>query len=425
MSQAVFLDRDGVINRAIVREGKPFPPMTLAELEILPGVLVALRQLKSAGFLLLVATNQPDVARGTQKREVIEAMHAHLCRELPLDGFYTCYGDGDDCPERKPNPGLLLRAATEHGIDLSRSFMVGDRWRDIEAGQRAGCRTVFIDYGYRERRPERSDRIVQNLVEAALWIIENRERRAMSDPRSLKIKLFADGADRAGMLEMYRNPLIKGFTTNPTLMRKAGISDYEAFARQIAVDIPDRPLSFEVFSDELDEMAWQARRIARWGDQVYVKIPITNTRGDSTAMIQRDLSRDGIKLNVTAVFTMDQVRQVRDALDTKTPAILSIFAGRIADSGRDPMPMMADARRALANSPQIELLWASPRELLNLIQAEETGCDIITMPNALLGKLHLLGKDLTEFSLETVRMFRNDAVKAGFSLGAEPVRRAA
>jgi len=232
----------------------------------------------------------------------------------------------------------------------------------------------------------------------------------------LKIKLFADGADKQGMLEMYERPWIQGFTTNPTLMRKAGVTDYRAFARDVLDAIPDRPISFEVFSDEFAEMDRQAREIASWGKNVYVKIPVTNTRGQPSYELVKKLSGAGIKLNVTAVFTLEQVRDVMAHLAPSTPAYVSVFAGRIADTGRDPMPHMAAALALVHMSPAAELIWASPRELLNVFHAEAVGCDIITMTNDLLAKLTSAGKDLGQFSLETVKMFRDDAVKAGFTL---------
>jgi transaldolase len=232
----------------------------------------------------------------------------------------------------------------------------------------------------------------------------------------LRVKLFADGADKQGMLEMYERPWIQGFTTNPTLMRKAGVTDYRAFARDVLGAITDRPISFEVFSDEFAEMARQAREIASWGHNVYVKIPVTNTRGQPSYELVKQLSGAGIKLNVTAVFTLEQVRDVVAHLDPRTPAYVSVFAGRIADTGRDPMPHMAAALALVRMSPSAELIWASPRELLNVFHAEAVGCDIITMTNDLLAKLTSAGKDLGQFSLETVKMFRDDAVKAGFTL---------
>jgi transaldolase len=238
----------------------------------------------------------------------------------------------------------------------------------------------------------------------------------MSSLAKLRVKIFADGADRAGMLDLYRNPIIKGFTTNPTLMRSAGITDYEAFARDIVAAIPDRPISLEVFSDDFREMEAQARRIASWGANVYVKVPITNTHGEPTVPLVRMLSRSGVKLNVTALMTLSQVRDVAAALASGAPSCVSVFAGRIADTGRDPVPIMAAAVQMLAPYPQIELIWASPRELLNVFHADQVGCHIITVTHDTLKKVTLVGKDLDEYSLETVKMFHNDAVKAGFTL---------
>jgi transaldolase len=232
----------------------------------------------------------------------------------------------------------------------------------------------------------------------------------------LKVKIFADGAEKAGMLEMYRLPYIKGFTTNPTLMRKAGLTDYEKFAREILEAIPDRPISLEVFSDEFADMRRQAMMIAGWGKNVYVKIPVTNTRAESSIPLVRDLVRSGVSLNVTALMTLRQVADVAAALAGGPPSCVSVFAGRIADTGRDPLPDMAAAVKLLAPHPRMELIWASPRELLNVFQADACGCHIITATNDILNKLKLVGKDLDEYSLDTVKMFRDDAVKAGFRL---------
>jgi transaldolase len=232
----------------------------------------------------------------------------------------------------------------------------------------------------------------------------------------LKVKLFADGADKAAMLEMYANPQISGFTTNPTLMRKAGIPSYEAFAHDILAAIPDRPISLEVFADEFPEMERQARKIASWGSNVYVKIPVTNTRGESTTGLVERLSKDGVQVNVTALLTLDQARAVARALADGAPSNISIFAGRIADTGMDPVPVMSQAVELLRPQPQIELIWASPRELLNVFQADAIGCHIITATTDILKKLGLIGKDLTQYSLETVQMFYTDAAKSGFAL---------
>jgi transaldolase len=234
--------------------------------------------------------------------------------------------------------------------------------------------------------------------------------------QDLKIRIFADGADLAGMVEMARQPHISGLTTNPTLMRQAGIKDYRSFARQVLDAIPDRPISFEVFSDEFPEMERQAREIASWSSNVYVKIPVTNTRGEPSYDLIRRLAAERVKLNVTALLTLDQVHHVGEVLAGGASSFVSVFAGRIADTGRDPVPLMTEALDLLRPHPNAELLWASPRELLNIVQADAIGCHVITVTNDLLRKLPLLGKDLAVFSLETVQMFRNDAVKAGFAL---------
>ena len=238
----------------------------------------------------------------------------------------------------------------------------------------------------------------------------------MSTLAHLNVKIFADGADRLGMLQLYRNPLIKGFTTNPTLLKNAGISHYEGFAREILAAIPDRPISFEVFSDEFAEMEAQAQQIAHWGQNVYVKIPVTNTRGESSIPLIRALAKARVNINVTALMTLAQVRDVATALAAAPPSYVSVFAGRIADTGRDPVPIMAAAVQLLAPYPHLELIWASPRELLNLFHADQTGCHIITITHEVLKKLHLIGKCLDEYSLETVRMFHEDAVSAGLRI---------
>jgi transaldolase len=235
----------------------------------------------------------------------------------------------------------------------------------------------------------------------------------------LKVKIFADGADYDGIVKMARNPLIKGFTTNPSLMRKAAITDYESFARKVIAAVPDRPISFEVFADDFVSMAEQARTIAGWGKNVNVKIPVTNTKGQSAAEIIRALSSEGVTLNITAVFTLDQVRTVADALDKATPAIVSVFAGRIADTGIDPVPHMLASKQILRDRPKAQLLWASTRELLNILHAEESGCDIVTVPNEFLAKLDLIGKELNEYSRETVQMFYRDASSAGYQISVK------
>jgi transaldolase len=238
----------------------------------------------------------------------------------------------------------------------------------------------------------------------------------MTDVRDLTVKIFADGAELPGMLALYRQSFIKGFTTNPTLMNKAGIKDYRAFAREVIGAIPDRPISFEVFSDDFAEMERQATEIATWGKQVYVKIPITNTHGESACPLVGRLTRAGIKVNVTALMTLHQVRDVMNQLVGGAPSCVSVFAGRVADTGRDPVPLMAAALALVRQEPKAELIWASPRELLNIFQADAIGCDIITVTHDILKKLSNVGYSLDAFSLDTVKMFHDDAKRAGFTL---------
>jgi transaldolase len=238
----------------------------------------------------------------------------------------------------------------------------------------------------------------------------------MKKPIELNVKIFADGADLEGIKEMYANPLIKGFTTNPTLMRKDGVKDYKAFSLEVLKAVPDRPVSLEVFADDFDEMERQALEIASWGPNVNIKIPVTNTKQEFSGPLIERLTREGVVVNVTALLTLEQVRAVTACLADSTPAIVSVFAGRFADTGRDPVPMMAEAVEILKVKPNAELIWASPRELLNIFQADEIGCHIITVTNDILKKLTLVGKDLTEYSLDTVKMFHSDASMAGYSI---------
>ena len=235
--------------------------------------------------------------------------------------------------------------------------------------------------------------------------------------KDLSIKIFADGADKAGMLQLNANPLIQGLTTNPTLMRKAGLTDFEAFARDVLLTITEKPLSLEVFSDEFPEMKRQGLKINSWAKNVYVKIPITNTRNESSLPLIKELAAEGVKLNVTALLTLDQVRGVAAALNPAVPAVVSVFAGRIADTGVDPVGLMVESKKILAGLPQAELLWASVREVLNIFQANDCGTQIVTVPHDILGKaLKMAGMDLAELSLDTVKMFAADAKAAGFTL---------
>jgi transaldolase len=238
----------------------------------------------------------------------------------------------------------------------------------------------------------------------------------MKKLEDLKVQIFADGADKAGMLEMYAKPFIKGLTTNPTLMKKAGINDYRAFCKDILTQIKDKPLSFEVFSDDFAEMERQAMEIASWGENVYVKIPVTNTKQENCYALVKKLGTQKVKMNVTAIMTLTQVRDVVAALNPVVPSYVSVFAGRVADTGRDPLPMMAAAVEMLKVASAAELIWASPRELLNIFQADDVGCQVITVTNDILKKMAMVGYDLDAYSLDTVKMFYTDAVIAGFKL---------
>jgi transaldolase len=238
----------------------------------------------------------------------------------------------------------------------------------------------------------------------------------MNRVEKLKVQIFADGADKLGMLEMYNKAFIKGLTTNPTLMKKAGIKDYEAFAKDILNDVKDKSISFEVFSDDLDEMEKQALKIATWGENVYVKIPVTNTKGIPTYSLIKKLSDKGVKVNVTAIMTLEQVRDVVLSLNQNVPSYVSVFAGRIADTGVDPVPLMSAAVQITSMNSKAEVIWASPRELLNIFQADEIGCQVITVTNDILKKLELVDYDLNSYSLDTVKMFYNDALAAGYDL---------
>ena len=422
MKAAVFLDRDGTLNRCFpTPDGVTTrPPAAVRELALVEGAVEACDAMRRAGYLLLLVTNQPDVRRGTQTKTVAAAISRRVVELLDLDGALACYhDDADGCDCRKPKPGLIRRLAAQHDIDLARSWMVGDRPTDIAAGRAAGCATVLGRGSARRRRTRPSGCITAFRRRPHYRHLCHhcpREPGVRMIPLdALNIKIYADGADLAGMLKMYDDPLIKGFTTNPTLMRKAGVSDYEGFARSVVAAIPDRPVSFEVLSDDIDAMLSEALTIGDWGDNVYVKVPITTTRGESTRSVIHHLNAAGVKLNVTAILTLEQVASTAAVLGAGTPAVVSVFAGRVADTGRDPVPMMAAAKAMLANLPGVELLWASPRELLNVFHAEQAGCDIITATTDVLTKRHLVGKSLSAYSLETVRMFFEDS--SGLSVG--------
>lgn len=419
--RAVFLDRDGVLVVPEIRNGRSYAPRSLAAFSIYPDAADSLARLKAAGYLLVVVTNQPDIGNGLVSANVVNEMHRLMAEALPIDHIEMCpHSQSEGCSCRKPKPGMLINAARLYGIDLAASIMVGDRFSDLEAGRAAGCRTIFMDPDHvGEVKSDAADFAVRSLTEAADAILNkvpDNGGTAMSALNGLKVKIFADGADLDGILEMAKLPYIKGFTTNPTLMRKAGVTNYEAFARSLLEKITQHPISFEVFADDFPGMIAQARAIASWGKNVNVKVPVMNTRGEFTGPVLRTLAAEGVELNVTAIMTPEQVAAVAEVLDDNVPSIISVFAGRVADTGIDPVAHMRGCRDILAPNPKAELLWASPREVLNIFQADDIGCHIITCTNDMIAKLSLAGKDLLDYSRETVQMFHRDAAASSFSI---------
>jgi transaldolase len=417
--RAVFLDRDGVLVIPEMRDGRSYAPRSIEAFRISAHAAEALARLSAAGYLLIVVTNQPDIGNGLVTAEVVNEMHRLMAEALPIDRIEICpHSQSDGCSCRKPKPGMLINAARHCGIDLAGRVMIGDRFSDMDAGRAAGCKTIFMDLDYEREEPVPADYAVRSLAEAVDLIlrampIAPRATRAVD---RLKVKIFADGADLDGILEMAKLSHIRGFTTNPTLMRKAGVTNYEAFARGLLEQITRHPVSFEVFADDFPGMIAQARAIASWGTNVNVKVPVMNTRGEFTGPVLRTLAAEGIELNVTAIMTPEQVAAVSEVLDHRVPAIVSVFAGRVADTGIDPVAHMLACKDILASRPRAELLWASPREVLNIFQADEIGCDIITCTNDMIGKLSLAGKDLLDYSRETVQMFHRDATASSFSI---------
>jgi transaldolase len=425
MIRAVFLDRDGVLNLPEMHDGVPYPPQDPADFRLYPEAKAGCELLRQAGFRLVVVTNQPDVGRGMQTIEAVERMHAMLAEALAPDRIEVCTAADASAPDafrRKPAPGMLLDAARALEIDLAASYMIGDRWRDIDCGHAAGCRTIFIERGYAEKLRQSPHHYAANMLEAARLIL-----RLEKPPQTaaingtpladLPVKIFADGANEREMFELYRSDLIRGLTTNPTLMRKAGIRDYETFARGVLAVVRDKPVSFEVLSDDFDEMHRQARRIGGWQENVFVKIPITNTRGESALPLVQRLAGKGVRLNLTAILTLAQVEGAAAALAPEVPAVVSVLAGRIADTGIDPIPLMRRSREILQPLPRAELLWGSVREVLNLYQAAQSGAHIVTVSREILAKAaQFAGRDLAALSVETVQMFYDDAVAAGYQL---------
>jgi transaldolase len=420
-NRAIFLDRDGVLVVPEMRDGRSYAPRSLDDFRIYPDAAASLARLKAAGYLLVAVTNQPDIGNGLVSADTVNEMHRRMSQALPIDRIEMCpHSQSEACDCRKPKPGMLVTAASDCGIDLAESVMVGDRSSDVEAGRAAGCKTIFVDLDYvSELKPASPDFTVRSLAEAAdviLGVMPNNRRAQMRGVNDLKVKIFADGADLDGILQMAKLPHIKGFTTNPTLMRKAGVTNYEAFARNLLEKITQHPVSFEVFADDFPSMIAQGRAIASWGKNVNVKVPVMNTKGEFAGPVLRALASEGVELNVTAIMTPEQVAAVAEVLDAKVPAIVSVFAGRVADTGIDPVPHMRACKDILTSKPKAELLWASPREVLNIFQADDIGCHIITCTNDMIAKLSLAGKNLVEYSRETVQMFYRDATASAFSI---------
>jgi transaldolase len=441
----ILLDRDGVLNYAVVdpEHGTIDSPLHPSQVSLIPGVGKALARLTAAGYGLAIVTNQPAAAKKKTTRANLQAVHEAVVAGVSSEGgrilsSHICFHRSEDaCACRKPKPGLILEALEcNPGFDRVGAWMVGDGVTDVQAGAALGLQTAFLGprkcdackiVGLYELTPTWwgadlpafADHLLAN--EGPPAMIVARPRETVADPapsrNRLRVKVFADGANLESMLALAGDPLIKGFTTNPTLMRQSGVKEYTIFSRQVLEAIPDKPISFEVLADDPQEIRRQALLIARWGKNVYVKIPVTNSEGVPLAALVNDLSHQGVKINVTAVFTLEQVAATCQALKGGAPSVVSVFAGRIADSGQDPVPHMRVALSICRSvDDAIELLWASPREILNVVQADEIGVDIITVTEAIRTKLHLLGKDLTEFSRETVLMFKKDGESAGFRL---------
>jgi transaldolase len=441
----ILLDRDGVLNRVVVdpEQGTIDSPLHPGQVSLLPGVAEAVARLTAAGYGLAIVTNQPAAAKRKTTRANLEAVHEAVVKGVSSRGgrilsSHVCFHRAEDeCACRKPKPGLLLEALERHpGFDRAGAWMVGDGVTDVQAGAALGLRTAFLGprkcdackiLSQCELTPTWwgadllafTDHLLSNEGGAPMILARPLETLEAPAPsrNGLRVQVFADGANLESMLALASDPLVKGFTTNPTLMRQSGVKDYAAFSRQVLEAIPDKPISFEVLADDPSEIRRQALLIASWGDNVYVKVPVTNSEGIPLYSLVRDLSHQGVKVNVTAVFTLEQVSASCQALAGGAPSVVSVFAGRIADAGRDPVPHMRAALSICRSVDRsIELLWASPREILNVVQADEIGVDIITVTEAIRTKLHLLGKDLTEFSRETVLMFKKDGESAGFRL---------
>jgi len=432
MRKAIFLDRDGVINRLIYNPDnlEYESPHSEKDIELYPGTLPALKQLKDMGYLLFIVSNQPSFAKGKASLEAIQAIHKKIHKQLLDFGvefteYFYCYHHPNgivaeysyDCQCRKPKPYFLLQAKDKYCLNMADSWMIGDCDLDIQCGLSAGVKTIAIsEEKSKQRRGSMKAHFCTNNLMEAVEVIFKQEKRMRRPLEGLKIKIFADGADISAMKRAYQEGIVKGFTTNPVLMRKANIIDYEKFAREALREIPDLPISFEVLSDDFSSMEREARKISGWGRNVNVKIPITNTKGESSIPLIHKLSLDGLFLNITAILTVEQMKEVAEAISPRARTIVSVFAGRIADTGRNPIPYIKKGIELLKANPQAELLWASCRELLNIFQAQMCGCHIITVTDDILNKISLIGKDLDLLSLETVDLFHKNAQSGGYKI---------
>lgn len=428
----ILLDRDGVLNEMVIdaEHGVADSPLHPSQVVMVAGVPEALARLTEAGYGLVVVSNQPAAAKGKTSRENLEAVHARVleaacARGARILSSHVCWHRAEDkCGCRKPAVGLLqaaLEAHPEH--DRAGAWMVGDGLTDVQAGRTLGLRTAFIGKMFCAACKQLddavgpADHIASDLAAFVDHLLGTGAPAVGPRASALRVRVFADGADLETMRRRAADPLIAGFTTNPSLARKAGVTDYERFARAALVAAHGRPVSIEVVADDADTIAAQARRIHGWGENAYVKVPVTTTRGEPLWPLAGRLSKEGIKINLTALLPLSQVARAAEAFRGGAPSVVSVLAGRVADAGLDPVGHMRAALAICrAADPAIELLWASPREVYNVVQADHIGVDIITVTDDLLRKLHLLGADLETVSLDTVRALKADADQGGLVL---------
>ena len=428
----ILLDRDGVLNQMVIdpEHGLADSPLHPSQVVLVDGVADALARLTEAGYGLAIVSNQPAAARGKTSRENLEAVQARVIEAASASGArilssHLCWHRAEDgCACRKPAVGLLqaaLEAHPEHA--RAGAWMVGDGITDIQAGRTLGLQTAFIGKMFCAACKQiddtvgPADHIAPDLPAFVDHLLGTAAKPVGPLASSLRVRVFADGADLETMRRRAADPLIAGFTTNPSLARKAGVTDYERFAREALAVAAGRPVSIEVVADDADTIAAQARRIHGWGDNAYVKVPVTTTRGEPLWPMAGRLSHEGVKINLTALLPLSQVARAAEVFRGGAPSVVSVLAGRVADAGIDPVGHMRAALAICRSAdPRIELLWASPREVYNVVQASDIGVDIITVTDDLLRKLHLLGADLDAVSLDTVRGLKADADQGGLVL---------